>query len=337
MVSHRWSAGPPTSEPRTWRSWRAAWVDAAYGPGGFWSTQRPDDHFSTGVGVGPLVADAVARLLPPGGQVVVDVGAGDGRLLARLVDLLPRVALVGVDRRPRPAGLDPRVRWTEDHWDVDAERWAAGGPDGWTGGAGAPLVVAHEWLDDLPAPVVERGAGVWHEVEVDRAGRERRGAEVGPDDRAWLLRWWDEGRRAEVGRSRDAAWAALVRAAVRRGGRALAVDYGHVEGRRPADGTLLAYGTGRQRIPVPDGSVNLTAGVAVDALSAAGETAGATTLLLRQQSEVLARTPPAPADGLDDALEALVRRSERAALTSPGRWGDLWWLLQGADSSSDLA
>ncbi|GAB2590030.1 SAM-dependent methyltransferase [Microlunatus antarcticus] len=327
MVLHRPPAPAPTPGSRTggsWRSWRAAWTEAAYGPDGFWSTQRPGGHFSTGVGVGPLVAEAVAGVVPKGGRVVVDVGAGDGHLLSHLVHRLPDVALVGVDRRARPPGLDPRVAWVEDHHDVDTGRWVVG-PDGWTEGA-APLLVAHEWLDDLPVAVVERSADDWREVEVDDDGHERVGPAPAADDRAWLARWWPEGRRAEVGRARDVAWAALVRSAVRRGGRALAVDYGHEAGSRPADGTFLAYGAGRQRAAVPDGRVNLTAGVAVDALGAAGEATGAATLLLRPQAKVLTAVPDAPAD----ALGALVRRSERAALTALDRWGDLWWLLQGS-------
>ena len=332
MFSHARGVDPPPSGPRTWRSWRRAWTDAAYAPGGFWTTQQPADHFATAVGAGPVVAQAVAALVPPGGRCVVDVGAGDGRLLAHLVGLRPDVSLVGVDRRPRPAGLDPRIRWVTDHWDVDEERWVDGGPEDWSSAERAPLLVAHEWLDDLPVPVVERRAEAWHEVEVDRAGHERTGDPVGPVDRAWLARWWHEGRRAEVGRVRDAAWAGLVRAASARGGRALMVDYGHLAGQRPVDGTFAAYGRGRQRTPVPDGSVNLTAGVAVDALAAAGEDAGAATLLLERQSSVLASVPDTAADPLGD----LVRRSERAALTDPGRWGDLWWLLQGAVTSDPL-
>ena len=345
MVSHSPRTVPPVSAPRTegpWRPWHEAWADAAYGAGGFWSTQRPQDHFATGVGAGPLVAEAVAGLLPPAGEAVVDVGAGDGALLTALVDRLPGVALVGVDRRPRPPGLDPRVRWVVDHHDGDAARWTGPGPDGWCAGASAPLLVAHEWLDDLPVPVVVRRGARWHEVEIDPGGRERPGAEVGPADRTWLERWWGgdvpSGRRAEVGRVRDAAWAGLAAAAVQRGGRALAVDYGHVAGGRPDAGTFTAYGAGRRRPPVPDGSVNLTAAVAVDALAAAGERVGAATRRLARQAEVLARAAPGPGAGVGetgetDVLTALVRRSEHAALTAPARWGDLWWLLQEAPTA----
>jgi SAM-dependent MidA family methyltransferase len=337
MVPHLRNGEPLTSAPQTWRSWRSAWVDAAYAPDGFWSTEQPGDHFTTAVGVGPLVAQAVVGLVPEGVRALVDVGAGDGRLLTALVglvdlgELVPDVTLVGVDRRPRPARLDPRIRWVVDHWDVEAGRWTGGGPAAWA--AGVPLYVAHEWLDDLPVPVVEQHAGAWREVEVDGSGRERRGAAVGDADRAWLARWWATGGRAEVGRARDVAWAALVRAATARGGRALAVDYGHLAARRPADGSFAAYGRGRRRTPVADGSVNLTAGVAVDALAQAGATVGAATLLRERQADVLGRVQLGakvePLDGMDP-LRSLVRRSERAAVTDPARWGDLWWLLQGA-------
>ena len=337
---------PAVAHPPAWRRWRAAWTDAAYGPAGFWSHERPGDHFSTAVGVGPLVARTVAGLAPAGVGTVVDVGAGDGALLVALLGALPGVGLVGVDRRPRPPGLPAAVRWYEDHLDVDAERWERGGPAAWLAGPpspGVPLVVAHEWLDDLPTGVAVRVGDVWREVEVDETGAERPGTPVADADRAWLDRWWPapvgpdgadgadgadraDGARAEVGRTRDVAWAGLVAAAVARGGRALAVDYGHRAAERPVDGSLVAYAAGRQRRPVPDGSANLTAGVAVDALAAAGEAAGAATVLLGRQADVIADLPD---DEPSDPLAALVRRSERQALTSPSRWGDLWWLLQG--------
>ena len=337
MIAYGTEPGPLTGAARTtagapaWRGWRDAWEEAAYGAAGFWTRERPRDHFSTGVGAGTLVARAVADLAPEGVTVVVDVGAGDGSLLGALADLLPGVALVGVDRRARPPGLDPRVGWSVDHWDVDAGRWLHGGPERWCAPGDRPLLVAHEWLDDLPVPVVERASDGWRVVEVDASGDERLGPVVTGADAAWLERWWDvggvPGDRAEVGRARDAAWAHLVAAALLApGGRALAVDYGHLRPERPAGGSLVAYAAGRQRRPVPDGSVNLTAGVAVDALAAAGEERGAATLLLRRQSEQLDLLPD---EQPLDALGALVRRSERAALTDPDRWGGLWWLLQG--------
>jgi len=323
-----------------WRPWREAWEEAAYGDAGFWTRERPRDHFSTGVGAGTLVARAVAALAPAGVTVVVDVGAGDGSLLAALADLLPGVALIGVDRRERPPGLDRRVGWSVDHWDAEAGRWCGGGPGRWYAPGERPLLVAHEWLDDLPVPVVERAPDGWREVEVDADGGERPGHAVTGEDAAWLERWWDvdplPGDRAEVGRARDAAWAHLVSAALATpGGRALAVDYGHRRSERPAGGSLVAYARGRQRRPVPDGSVNLTAGVAVDALAAAGEAQGAATVLLRRQSEQLDLLPGEAGTATGDPLVALVGRSERAALIDPRRWGGLWWLLQGRRTEAE--
>ena len=46
----------------------------------------------------------------------------------------------------------------------------------------------------------------------------------------------------------------------------LAVDYGHAAGGRPTGGTLAAYRDGAQVAPVPDGTCDLTAHVAVDSL-----------------------------------------------------------------------
>ena len=320
-------AAVPPAPRDAWRTWRAAWAAAAYGPGGFWTHETPGDHFATGATAGSLVARAVAGLVPPGTTTVVDVGAGDGRLAGGLLELRPDLDVVAVDRRSRPAGLGAGVRWVVDHWDGATGTWTAGGPDVWLARATRPLLVAHEWLDDLPAAVVGWHGGRWCEVEVDPCGEERPGSPVTGDDAAWLARWWDRGARAEVGWSRDVAWAALVAAAHRRGGRALAVDYGHLAAARPVAGSLAAYGAGRRRRPVPDGSVNLTASVAVDALAAAGEAGGATTLLQERQADVLARVPePEPVD----PLATLMARGERSALTAPHRWGDLWWLLQGA-------
>jgi hypothetical protein len=105
-------------------------------------------------------------------------------------------------------------------------------------------------------------------------------------------------------------------------------------------------------MPRPDR--NLTAAVAVDAVLSAGERAGARTVLLARQADVLGRTERArsfPAQGAGsnrriaptsgaapsardlrqrDPLADLVERSERAALRSPYVWGAQWWLLQEA-------
>ncbi|MYS43043.1 hypothetical protein GTY23_17755, partial [Streptomyces sp. SID5998] len=64
------------------------------------------------------------------------------------------------------------------------------------------------------------------------------------------------------------AWAGAV-SRLRRG-LAVAVDYAHTAADRPPFGTLTGFRDGRETAPVPDGSCDLTAHVALDACAAAG-------------------------------------------------------------------
>jgi SAM-dependent MidA family methyltransferase len=96
------------------------------------------------------------------------------------------------------------------------------------------------------------------------------GDAVEDDDLRWLERWWpldEPGDRAEIGLSRDLAWADVVRRLD--GGTAVAIDYGHRKDDRPPYGTLTGFRDGRDCDPVPDGSCDLTAHVAVDSVAAA--------------------------------------------------------------------
>jgi SAM-dependent MidA family methyltransferase len=137
------------------------------------------------------------------------------------------------------------------------------------------------------------------------------------------------GARAEVGWSRDSAWAEAV-GSVRRGV-ALAVDYGHVRGGRPVFGSLTGFRGGRQVVPVPDGSCDVTAHVAMDAVAVA---AGTPYTLITQREALkalgvgggrppldLARTEPA------EYLRALAAAGAAAELLDPAGLGGHWWLL----------
>jgi hypothetical protein len=87
--------------------------------------------------------------------------------------------------------------------------------------------------------------------------RERLGARPTPEQAAWLDRWWplaEPGERAEIGRTRDEAWAGVVRRI--EVGVAVAIDYA-ASPRRHRHGTLAAYRHGRAVEPVPDGSCDL--------------------------------------------------------------------------------
>lgn len=297
-----------TGMPKTWRE---AWNDALYGPTGFFLHSRPTDHFRTSVTSSDVFAEAVARLARAAGlDAVVDVGAGGGELLARLHVIDPALRLTGVELAPRP-DLPDDVAWAD---------MLPASIDG--------LLIAHEWLDNIPCEVVELDdAGVVRLVEVEPdTGAERLGE---PVESAWLERWWpltEPGTRAEIGEPRDDAWADAV---ARVHGIALAVDYGHTIDTRPPFGSLASFAHGQEVDVVPDGSRDVTAHVAVDSVAAR------TGASLERQRDALARLG---VDGTRPPLDlattepqayvaALARASESAELRARGGWGDFWWLM----------
>ncbi|MFF8603265.1 SAM-dependent methyltransferase [Streptomyces sp. NPDC015232] len=304
---------------------------ALYGPGGFFlRPEGPAGHFRTSVHASPLFAGAVARLLARVADelgtdepALVDVGAGRGELLTGVLAAAPaglRIRAYGVERAARPAGLDPRITWTD--------RVPAGARG---------LLFANEWLDNVPVDVAEADEdGTVRYVEVDAAGTERLGAPVSGADADWLARWWPlrgPGERAEIGRSRDEAWAAAV-GALGAGSTAVAVDYAHLAPARPPFGTLTGFREGREVPPVPDGSRDLTAHVALDACAAAVPDAAATRLLTQREAlhelGVTGTRPPLALAGADPAgyVRALAAAGEAAELTAPGGLGGFRWLVQ---------
>ncbi|MFD3662040.1 SAM-dependent methyltransferase [Streptomyces sp. NPDC058659] len=329
-----------TGETCQWQGWREATERALYGPGGFYRRpEGPAGHFRTSVHAGPLFAGAVARLL---GEVaeelgtaevaLVDVGAGRGELLTAVLaatagtDLAVRA--YAVERAARPAGLDPRITWTDRLPEPASVRG---------------LLFANEWLDNVPVDVAEvDAAGVARCVEVRADGTERLAAPVSGADAEWLARWWplrEPGARAEIGRPRDEAWAAAVGSLA--AGRAVAVDYAHVRESRPPFGTLTGFRAGREVPPVPDGSCDVTAHVAADACAEAGGGAGAeagrgVAPELVTQREALHRLgvsggrPPLSLATTDPVgyVRALASAGEAAELTARGGLGDFLWLTQ---------
>jgi SAM-dependent MidA family methyltransferase len=309
-----------------WRTWRAAMTEALYGPGGFYRAagdgdRGPAGHFRTSVHASSLFAEALLRLAGDCGlTTVVDVGAGRGELLATLRGLDPALRLVAVEVADRPGDLPAGIDWLAELPPTDGA-----------------LVVANEWLDNVPLDVVELAPDGLRVVEVSPDGRERLGDQAAPEDARWVAEWWpltEVGARAEVGRSRDQAWASVV-SSVRRGV-AVAVDYAHDRAARPAAGSLTAYRHGRQVPPVPDATRDLTAHVALDACAAAGNAAGATATILTTQGEALralgvAGARPAREQAEQDPagyLAALSRAGQGAELTDPGGLGGFGWLQQ---------
>lgn len=294
--------------------WETAWQQALYGPDGFYHRpEGPAGHFRTAAHAGaPELAVALHRLAAEHGcHAIVDVGAGRGELLIALgADPGPAgtaLGLWGVDVVPRPPQLTAGVGWSTG---------LAALPDRVLRGA---LVICWELLDVVPCPILERDAdGELREVLVDPAtGREALGEPAGPDDRAWCDRWWpratdDEGDRVEVGRPREEFWGRLVGRCVATGACAvLAVDYAHQRAERPTRGSLTGFRSGRALPPRPNGTMDLTAHVAIDAVAEAGIEAGATRSELTSQHAALRRLG--------------VRNRE---LLDPGGLGGFSWLLQ---------
>lgn len=314
--------------------WRSATQDALYGPDGFFrrTGTRPAAHFRTSAHTGYAFATAISRLLTeldttlgrPDRLDIVDIGGGRGELLAAILSIAPRsladrLRPTVVEIADRPASLDSRIGWLDTP------------PKGVTG-----LLIATEWLDNIPVDVVTDR----RYVLVDEWGSETIGGIASDSDLAWLDRWWPSGHddptdaRAEIGAPRDDAWADAVARLDR--GVALTVDYGHLRGARPTFGTLTSFRDGREIRAVPDGSADLTAHVAIDAVAAAGAAvAGEEPSLVRQADALRAlgisgRRPPISLAHSDPIgyLRALGGASVAGELTASGGLGDHFWLWQ---------
>jgi SAM-dependent MidA family methyltransferase len=302
----------------TYLPWEQAWQEALFGGAGFYRRpEGPAGHFRTAAHAAPTVlARAIARLARTAGCTgVLDLGAGRGELLtalARVSDEGTPLRLHGVDVVGRPPLLPPAVGWSRADGGIPYAVFVDA------------LVVAWEVLDTVPCPVLEIGADDRpHVVLVDPVtGLERLGGTPDDDDLDWCRRWWplislEEGDRVEVGRPRDAWWQGHVRLLRRIGGGVLlAVDYAHSLATRPAVGTLSGYRAGRLVPPVPDGSCDVTAHVAMDAVAAAGSAAGAAAgTLVPQHASLRSLGVREDEQGADDLLD-------------PTGLGGFTWLLQ---------
>lgn len=308
---------------------------ALYGEDGFYRRgERPDDHFRTSVSASSRFAAALARLLGevdaslghPARLDVVDIGAGSAGILCHLLEhadpgLAARLRPIAVEVAPRPHGLPVEITWRSTL------------PASVTG-----LVIANEWLDNIPLDVVEQTDGGPRLVEVCRtSGAERPGPRPTPEDLAWVSSWWplsEPGDRAEVGHPRCMAWASVIERLD--AGLAVAVDYAHARASRPPYGTLTGYRDGATVAPVPDGSCDITAHVALDACTATGERAGASATLLTTQREALralgltGARPPLDLAHRDPRayLVGLRTAGEEAELLDASGLGGFGWLAQ---------
>jgi SAM-dependent MidA family methyltransferase len=321
-------------------SWRTAMAEALYGRAGFFTQPSAvDNHFRTSAHSSPLFATAVMRLVVAADEAlqrpepldIVDIGAGSGNLLRRLAAMAPtylarRLRLTAVELAPRPPDLPEGIGWYN----------RPPSPSSVVG-----ILIATEWLDNVPLDIAEFDSdGRLRYVLVDPSnGAEVPGTEITQSDSQWVYRWWDQtprtaGVRVEVGASRDEAWAAAV-ARVNRGF-AITVDYGHLRYARPQAGTLTGFHGGRSVPPVPDGSCDITAHVAIDAACAAGQSVAGVHPLLTTQRQALqalgmvSERPPVALAETDPKgyVQALAAATEASDLMNPNGLGGHFWVLQ---------
>ena len=307
-------------------TWQRAW-DAAREL--FYASDCPNDHFRTSTEYADVLAAAIAhRIAEPvtqsialcGSADIVDIGGADARLLTALRGVLVDKGFDAGDLRC--VVIDLRSLCVEGIETVvgrapDCLERAF--PAGITG-----AVIAHEWLDDIACDVVEVDPlGVRRTVLVDRStGAERLGDPVDSTVERWLDEWWpirEPGDRAEVGIPRDHAWSAVLRHM--RFGSALAIDYGHRRHDRPRGGSLSAYRSGRRVDTIPDGTCNITAHVAMDALAPGGSIV---TQRERMRSE------------LGECVGDPITRSRMATLTDPSGLGAFLWREDRVAAESDV-
>lgn len=267
-----------------------AWADAwSLANEKFYAGNRAEDHFATSIHVDEHVASALAALIEQQHRhhrdrdfFVIDVGSGSGSLLEQLrMNIDSDIQLLGIDIRKRPPDLPHDIQWRQ--MEISDRN------DDITGIRGdiAGVVIAHEFLDDVPCEVFELDEDASPRlVLVDPAtGAEELGPDLcdsaaetllgstRPDDvRVWLDAWWPAARpgaRREVGITRQRVWSGITRSV--QDGLAVAIDYAHVRTERIAGtwdgGTIKGFRAGRPQRAVPDGSVNITAHVALDALA----------------------------------------------------------------------
>ncbi len=261
---------------------------------------------------------------------IVDIGGGNGELATELARHAPHLDLAVVEVRPRPAQLPAQIGW----------HLSPGGADlpYLPGLFSEALVMAHEWLDDVPAPVVQRDGeqSAWELLAVTASGEELSAGDPSEQDLIWLARWWSTGVRAEVGHQRDRAWQSVVRQGIGQRSLLLAVDYSHQAEDRPERGSLVGFRSGHQTRAIPDGRHNLTAHVALDAVAAAGRIAGAQrSWLLSQRAALTAlglrtRLPAREGARVDPAryLAELAAASSATSLLDSTGLGGFSWLFQ---------
>ncbi|MGC4852668.1 SAM-dependent methyltransferase [Micromonospora sp. DT4] len=322
------------------------------------------DVVDVGAGRGELLTSLAVA-------VAVRRSPDDAAAVTARSSLAERVRFTAVEYADRPENLPKEIRWTTEipgeitgvllatEWldnvplDVavkttDGWRYVLVEPESGVETLGEPVDAADlDWLTTWwPGPTnpassaSNPGLGsTWSDATSASgsgfgAARPAEGSSLTARSRPGCPETPHSAHRAEIGRPRDEAWADAVRKIER--GLAVAVDYGHLRDSRPVDGTLTGYRGGRQVSPVPDGSSDVTAHVAMDSVASAGAAVARCAYSLSLQSEALRALgadggrPPLSLAGTDPAgyVRALAAASAVAELTDPAGLGGHWWLRQ---------
>ena len=199
---------------------------------GYYATRRPigsEGDFTTAPEVsqmfGELIAAWVVTLAPPE-AVLIEIGPGRGTLAADMARTLERLG------RPLPLHLvetSPSLR--VEQRETLGERlatWHDTIADALEAAPGPFVLVANELLDALPARQFVRANGAWHErmvAEIDSA----LAFAIGPPAMA-IRDVRPDGSIIEIAPAREALVGEIAAAIAERGGAALFIDYGALEG-----------------------------------------------------------------------------------------------------------
>lgn len=321
--------------------WVDAWIRAA---DTFYAQQWPTDHFATSPDQSNAVAQGLVRLLRDTVEYlqasgytdpieIWEVGGGDGELMTQVLELAtaqhPEVVFSAhvIEQRPRPVHLPIAITWIHGSAPRDLPSSING------------MIVAHEFLDDVPLAIAQyTQTGELRYVEVDAlTGKEQLGDPVCDGDRTWIHQWWPRsinGERIEIGRTRDHIWSTM--AATVSTGLAIAIDYAHTHDERVSGrfsgGTLRGYNRGYPCQPIPDGSMNITAHVALDSCASAAEQACAprqlTTQFISQRDALRTLVQPRPrGNSPDEMLVALAEQSHVELARDSNSFGAFTWLI----------
>ena len=260
--------------------WRDAWEHAHYGADGFYRAHsNPEKHFRTAImDAHPRLTQILEelheqyrRIGEPTDFTVFDAGSGNAALEGALRDYFAEHSL---------------------NWQLRSHNFLDGDVRNLKSLGGAGAVIAHELLDDIPCTIAELDDNLQPvRIDVDPlTGHERLGERrITEEEARWLDTWWPAtvpAARREIGITRDNTWRTLL--GLFDSGCAIMIDYCTTQQERLTglfdSGTLIGYQHGRATRPLPDGSMNITAHVALESLIAVGTDLGKPAPEIRRES-----------------------------------------------------